>query len=332
MPYFAVDDRAYSHRKFVKLGAQRLAATGLWTTAGSWSAAHLTDGFIPDYIVEQWDPGLELAKRLVVAGLWTDGEVDDAGDTGYRFHEWADRNGTRESIQGKRADDAERKRRSRERQTRGRDGTFGPHDDGPGGGRPDALFEVIAESDRSPDDVTPDVTRDTDRTHGGFREESHRSHPTPPHTQPTPTDKDSSPAPRSTRARKVDPPGFAEFWTAYHPERREGKDAARRAFVKACRGTPLREGESRATSITARVTAWVAYWDASGTERRFVPHASTWLNRGDFEERPPSLRPSLPARRDPTANGGLGEGTTAERVSAILALKRGGPTTEGQTG
>lgn len=333
MPYFAVDDRAYSHRKFVKLGAARMAATGLWTTAGSWSSAHLTDGFIPDYVVEQWDPGLELAKRLVAAGLWTDGEEDDAGDTGYRFHEWADRNGTRESIQGKRADDAERKRRSRERQVRRSDGTYGPHDDGPGGGQPDALFEVIGESDRSPADVTPDVTRDTDRTHGGFHEESHRSHPTPPHTHPNPTDKDSSAAPRRTRSRVEYSPEFEAFWSAYHPDRREGKGDAAKAFTKACRGAPLREGESRATTLTARVAVWVTHWQAIGTEPGFVPHASTWLNGKRYDDPPPRAPGSRLAVRNTQANGGLGEGTTAERVSAVLALKgRGAPTTEGRTG
>lgn len=86
MPYMNVDDQMHGHRKFVKLGKERMPATGLWITAGSWCAAALTDGFIPEYIVRQWDPRLRLARLLVSVELWHEDKRDD--ESGFRFHQW----------------------------------------------------------------------------------------------------------------------------------------------------------------------------------------------------------------------------------------------------
>ena len=44
MPWFKVDDRLAHHPKVMAVGN---AAMGLWVRAGSWSAAHLTDGYVP---------------------------------------------------------------------------------------------------------------------------------------------------------------------------------------------------------------------------------------------------------------------------------------------
>ena len=48
------------------------AAIGLWAVAGSWSADDLTDGWVPDDVVDYLAPGLGevLAARLQRAGLW----------------------------------------------------------------------------------------------------------------------------------------------------------------------------------------------------------------------------------------------------------------------
>lgn len=53
--------------------------------AGSWSAANLTDGFIPADIFPRWGGKADAAK-LVEAGLWHPDEVD--GEAGWRFHDW----------------------------------------------------------------------------------------------------------------------------------------------------------------------------------------------------------------------------------------------------
>lgn len=321
--YFAVDDQAHGHRKFVKLGAARMAATGLWTTAGSWASGHMTDGFVPDYLIEQWDPGLELAKRLVAVGLWIEDEVE--GDAGFRFHQWADRNGTKEQITAKRQDDAERQRRHRESRRRP-NGTLGPRGDGPGGGENpeevDGLFEVV-----TPEEWSAPVTRDTDVTNAEVSRESHHPIPSHPIPNPPPTDKDSSTAARPTR----DPAGFAEFWDAC--PRKVGKGAARKAFVRAVRGAPLREGESRATTLTLRMRFMASYWVKAGTEPEFVPHPATWLNQERYLDPPPALpsrAPALPgaysatAGEGPTYNGVRPSGripTTTQRVADTLALK-----------
>jgi general stress protein YciG len=105
MVWFKVDDSFHSHPKAM---AVSLAALGLWTAAGSWSGAHLTDGFIPDRGVQLLARGESaLAEELVAAGLWkrTKG--------GYRFHQWVEdsdgteRNPTAKQVKEKRSKRAE---------------------------------------------------------------------------------------------------------------------------------------------------------------------------------------------------------------------------------
>lgn len=69
---------------------------------------------------------------------------------------------------------------------------------------------------------------------------------------------------------------FLDFYAAY--PRHVGKDAARRAFVKAVKaGTPaadIIEGARRYAAATA----------AAGTEIRYVAHPATWLNAGRWSD------------------------------------------------
>lgn len=90
MTWFRVDDAFHSHPKAT---ACSLAALGLWVAAGSWSGAHLTDGFVPDHQVPLLARGQsELAAELVRAGLWK------RARGGYRFHDWLDRNPAGEEV------------------------------------------------------------------------------------------------------------------------------------------------------------------------------------------------------------------------------------------
>ncbi len=82
MTWFRVDDRLHDHRKARKAGTQ---AMGVWLMAGSWSAANLTDGFIPADILTRWGTKRD-ADKLVKAGLWYV-DVND-GEEGWRFHDW----------------------------------------------------------------------------------------------------------------------------------------------------------------------------------------------------------------------------------------------------
>lgn len=105
MVWFKVDDSLHSHPKAM---AASLAAIGLWSVSGSWSSDHLTDGFVPDYMIPSLARGqIELAEELCAVGLWR------RRKGGYQFHQWlqdADgtvRNPSRDDVTTKRAKRAE---------------------------------------------------------------------------------------------------------------------------------------------------------------------------------------------------------------------------------
>ncbi|MFF4026894.1 hypothetical protein ACFYY5_29000 [Nocardia elegans] len=85
-----VDDQAAFHTKFVTAGN---GAIGLWVRAGSWSQApqNLTEGFIPKQMARTLGTAGQI-KKLVEVGLWH--EVDG----GYQFHEWTQRQMSRQEI------------------------------------------------------------------------------------------------------------------------------------------------------------------------------------------------------------------------------------------
>lgn len=81
MPWFKVDDRLAHHPKVMVAGN---AAMGLWLRCGSWSAAHLTDGFVPMALIGSLGGRKRDAEGLVKADLWI------AEPDGYRFRNWLD--------------------------------------------------------------------------------------------------------------------------------------------------------------------------------------------------------------------------------------------------
>lgn len=107
MPWFNVDDGFAFHRKAVLAGN---SAIGLWTRAGSWCAKELTDGFVPDHMIQTMGTRNQ-ADRLVRAGLW---QRDDVRG-GFQFHEFNEdgRNPTRAEVLKKRAQAADKKRKQR---------------------------------------------------------------------------------------------------------------------------------------------------------------------------------------------------------------------------
>jgi hypothetical protein len=82
MPWFKVDDKLHDHHKTRQAGR---AAMGVWVLAGSWSMDNRTDGFIPEGVLSRWGSRSD-ARRLVVAGLWHEGQHN--GERGWRFHDW----------------------------------------------------------------------------------------------------------------------------------------------------------------------------------------------------------------------------------------------------
>ena len=104
--WFKVDDAFWSHPKVIQAGN---AAIGLWLRCGSYSAQHLTDGFIPVAIARHIGSA-GLARRLVDVGLWTTSE----DPCGYVMHDWADYQPTRATWLARREGNAERQRLWRE--------------------------------------------------------------------------------------------------------------------------------------------------------------------------------------------------------------------------
>lgn len=121
MPWFRVDDGFYSSRKVTQIArADRWPAIGLWTIAGTWSAKELTDGFVPDYQLEELGGRVVDADNLVRVGLWVRVEG------GYEFSNWGEYQPTKAEIEAQREKEAERKRKWREsresqRESRGTD-------------------------------------------------------------------------------------------------------------------------------------------------------------------------------------------------------------------
>lgn len=94
MPWFKVDDKFHAHEKIVGLS---LAAVGLWTLCGTWSADMRRDGFVPKRIVEAKEATSE-ANELVASGLW------DLLPDGYQFHDWQDFQPLKQELEEKSAD------------------------------------------------------------------------------------------------------------------------------------------------------------------------------------------------------------------------------------
>lgn len=107
MPWFAVDDQLHSHPKARAAG---LEALGLWTVAGAYAGAYMTDGHVPAWVVDSWGPEARAAaQRLVDARLW------DAVDDGWTFRSWSEFQRTRAQVQEdrKKARDRQAARRAR---------------------------------------------------------------------------------------------------------------------------------------------------------------------------------------------------------------------------
>ena len=82
---------------------------------------------------------------------------------------------------------------------------------------------------------------------------------------------------------------FEQFWKHY--PRKVAKRAALGAFNRLTK-------DEQAQAVEA-IEQHVTYWKLKGTEMDFIPHASTWINQGRFEDildmTPKELkRPSLP--------------------------------------
>lgn len=248
MTWFKVDDKLHSHKKSARAG---VAAMGLWTLAGSWSADHLTDGFVPDYIAHRLAPGQadELAKELVNAGLWFPDEHD--GDEGWRFKDWPDYQPTRE-------DEESRREREREKKRSQRRNSAGQFDEAPRESPNQSPGASPGDIDGTPQGVTPsrpDPTRNP-RKEGGDAGAS----------PPVPDPVDAS---------------FEDFWSRYPRHARNGKPGGggdRKPTLRAWRNLSQRKRDLALAAVD-NYRRW-----CESPDGEFPKHAQTWLNAESWEQ------------------------------------------------
>jgi hypothetical protein len=103
MTWFKVDDSFYDHPKVYDAPD---SAVALWIRAGAWSARNLTEGFVPAGMPARLCDDPDTAVReLVRRRLWS--RTRD----GYRFHDWATYQPSKESVERLRTTRAEAGRR-----------------------------------------------------------------------------------------------------------------------------------------------------------------------------------------------------------------------------
>lgn len=107
MSWFKVDGGFHDHPKFWNASEY---AVCLWVRAGSWSAKQLTDGFVPNGMIQRWTRNAEVAaQELVDLGAWK------AVEGGFQFHDWNHFNPSKEKVLRDRERGAQRQARYRER-------------------------------------------------------------------------------------------------------------------------------------------------------------------------------------------------------------------------
>lgn len=141
MAWFKVDDKLHSAPKLLSIPRKhRLAALGLWTISGSWSADQLTDGIIPDYMVDEWGGTKTLVDWLVKSDLWQEVE------SGNQFKNWNEYQPTKADVESDREKNREKLRKWRERNQVSNEGVTGLQDGSKPIGNP------------APDPTRPDPT------------------------------------------------------------------------------------------------------------------------------------------------------------------------------
>lgn len=107
MTWFRVDDSFPQHPKVLAIPRRdRVAAIGLWTLAGTWCAAQLTDGHLGGHMVAELAASQKHADLLVRVGLW------ETVEGGYQVHDYLDYNPSAEEVRADQARKHEAKARA----------------------------------------------------------------------------------------------------------------------------------------------------------------------------------------------------------------------------
>lgn len=224
MAWFKVDDGFANSKPVLRIPRRyRTQAIGLWVMAGTWCAKELTDGHVPEFVLEDLASTSSAAEQLVRAGLWENAEG------GWQFVGWSKYQFTKEQVMNRREEEANRKQRAREAKRKTPDQQ-----------EPDDVRNMSQrDTMRSPHDVRavsalPDQTR-PDQTHSLSLVTSSREVAlVDAHEPPTKCSKhinDISPpaCPRCGDARKAN-----EAWNRQQRDNREAAKQARKAAIEAC--------------------------------------------------------------------------------------------------
>ena len=152
MAWFKVDDGFGSGPKVMMIPrAERMACIGAWLLAGTWSAQHLTDGHVPDYMLDELGVDVSQRDRLGTVGLWR-----ETGD-GIVFNDWSDYQPMRADVMAKREAERRRKEEYRRKQA-------GKSGQSPAGTSADADAGQVRDSNH-PDPTRPDPTPRKENPH-----------------------------------------------------------------------------------------------------------------------------------------------------------------------
>lgn len=112
----------------------------------------MTDGFVPDYMIEAWKPTGLTVESLVNAGLW------ERVRGRFEFRSWLEYNPSKQQTEDKRAADAVRKQRNREKKRRESVGKCDASEDVTAG-HSEVSQRDTQEVRRSPEPTRPDPTQ-----------------------------------------------------------------------------------------------------------------------------------------------------------------------------
>jgi hypothetical protein len=230
-----------------------------------WSAQYRTDGRLPPHMIERLcayaGADRSHADALVLVGLW---ELQDSSDD-YFVHDYLDYNTPSSEVEAKRSQSRDRVRRYRERQA-------SPQ-----------VSDVTSPSSRVTSRVTDGVTNAC-VTPVEVEVEVDVEENIPPTPRAVALD---PPRRRARRKPGVYDPEFLQWWALY--PKGVGKRPAQEAWDKALQmgATPER--------LTAALQA--ALPELRKKDPQYIPHASTWLNQGRWEDETAAVL----ARAAPTA-------------------------------
>lgn len=234
MPWFQVDDQLGFHPKAITAGN---AAMGLWVRAGSWCSLHITGGFVPTNIARSIGTPAQI-KRLTESGLWM------AVDGGYEFHQWGDRQLSKDEIEVRRQKRADAGRKGGQKSGESRRGgsKSGSKPEAEDEANPSALAEAVATSglEQMPTPVLVPVPDGGYLSGGSLVANAHENDPPPPHCENHPGGTPEPCGACATARRR---------WVATKLERDEQaeREAAERAELE--RQVKLQTASDRAAEI-----------------------------------------------------------------------------------